>query len=182
MTIKEKLSRAAEILKRGGVIAFPTETVYGIGALLSKPQAIKKIYKIKKRPRRKPLQVLVASLQQARELGKFNPRALELGKKGWPGPLTLVVPKTAKVPKLIAGGTDKVGVRIPAHRTIIDLIRKCGPLAATSANLSGEKSFSNAREVKAGLPGLDYVLSGRVKLNKASRVIDATRRFKVLRN
>jgi L-threonylcarbamoyladenylate synthase len=175
------LKRAVKILKSGGVIAFPTETVYGIGALLSKPKAIMKIYKIKKRPKSKPLQVLVASIKQALELGKFDAKALTFAKKRWPGPLTLVVYKTRRVPKLVTGGTSKVGLRMPAHRTILNLIRKCGPIVATSANLSGEKPFLNAEEVKNGLPGLDYILPGRVRLGKASKVIDATKGFKALR-
>lgn len=175
------IDKAIKILKSGGVIAFPTETVYGIGALLSRPKAIRKIYKIKKRPKSKPLQVLVASMKQALELGKFDTKALTFAKKRWPGPLTLVVYKTNKVPKLVTSGTNKVGIRMPAHRTILNLIRKCGPIAATSANLSGEKPFLNTKEVKKGLPGLDYVLSGRVKLRRASKVIDATKGLKTLR-
>ena len=175
------LKRAIKILKSGGVIAFPTETVYGIGALLSKPKAIRKIYKIKKRPRNKPLQVLVASMRQAKELGNFSPPALKLAKKRWPGPLTLVVHKTNKVPKLVTGSTNKVGLRMPAHRTVLNLVRKGGPIAATSANISGKKPFLKAKEVEKSLAGLNYVLSGRVKFGKASKVIDATAGFKVLR-
>ncbi|MDD5382373.1 MAG: L-threonylcarbamoyladenylate synthase [Candidatus Margulisbacteria bacterium] len=177
MTIKV----AAKILRSGGVIAFPTETVYGIGALLSKPSAIRRIFKIKKRPRSKPLQVLIANMKQALELGKLNAKALKLAKKNWPGPLTLVVYKAGKVPKLVTGGTNKVGLRLPAHRTILALIRKVGPLAATSANKAGEPSALTAKEVKHRLPGLDYILAGRVKLGKASAVIDATDNFKTLR-
>lgn len=175
------LKKAIQILKSGGVIAFPTETVYGIGALLSKPKAIRKIYRIKKRPRGKPLQVLIASMKQAKELGNFSLKALKFIKKRWPGPLTLVVHKTKKVPKLITGGTNKIGLRMPAHRTILILIRKCGPIVATSANISGEKPFLTAKEVKQGLKGLDYVIPGKVKLGKASKVIDATAEFRVLR-
>jgi L-threonylcarbamoyladenylate synthase len=175
------LKKAINILKSGGVIAFPTETVYGIGALLSRPKAIRRIFKIKKRPKSKPLQILVSSMKQALELGKFDAKALTFAKKRWPGPLTLVVYKTDKVPKLITGGTNKVGLRIPAHRTILNLIRKVGPIAATSANISGENPFLDTEEVERGLPDLDYVISGRVKIGKASKVIDATTGFKVLR-
>jgi len=172
---------AAKILRSGGVIAFPTETVYGLGALLSQPAAIKKIYKIKRRPKNKPLQVLVANLKQALELGRFNAKALTYIKSRWPGPLTLIVNKTSKVPRLVTGGKNKVGLRMPAHRVVLALIRKCGPIIATSANISGKKPFLTAKEVKNGLPGLDYVLPGRVKLGKASKVVDTTSNFKVLR-
>lgn len=177
MTIK----KAVKILKSGGVIAFPTETVFGIGALLNKPRAIRRIFKIKKRPKNKPLQILVANMKQALELGKFSSKALKLTKKNWPGPLTLLVYKTKKVPKLITGGTDKVGLRMPAHKTILSLIRKVGPIVSTSANISGEKPFLNAKAVAKELRGLDYIISGIVRLGKASKVIDATASFRVLR-
>jgi len=170
-----------KILKSGGVIAFPTETVFGIGALLNKPKAIRQIYQIKKRPRNKPLQVLVATLEEAQKLGKFNPKALRLAKKYWPGPLTLVVYKTNAVPKSICGGTNKVGLRIPNHRTILTLLKKCGPMAATSANISEEKPALNAKEVKINLPQISYILPGRVKLGKVSKVIDVTGKVNILR-
>jgi L-threonylcarbamoyladenylate synthase len=178
--MSKKFNQAITVLKSGGVIAFPTETVYGIGALLRQPKAIARLYKIKRRPRNKPLQVLVSSLKQARELGVFNDRALSLAKKGWPGPLTLVVYKTRKVPKIVSADRT-VGLRLPAHRTVLDLIRKAGPLAATSANLSGNAPFKNAKEVAAGLKGLDYVLAGRVRLGLPSKVIDTTAGHKVIR-
>jgi L-threonylcarbamoyladenylate synthase len=176
------ISLAASILKAGGVVAFPTETVFGIGALMAKPKAIQRIYKIKKRPKNKPLQVLVASLSQAKKLGKFGPQALFLAIKRWPGPLTLVVYKTKRVPKLITGGSDKVGLRIPKHRTIIELIRKCGPIAATSANMAGEKPSLTARAVRKKLKNLDYYLPGKVRTGKPSKVIDATDGLKFLRS
>jgi L-threonylcarbamoyladenylate synthase len=175
------IEKATKILKSGGVIAFPTETVYGIGALLSNPKAIANIYKIKKRPRSKPLQILIASLKQALELGKFNAKALQLAKKKWPGPLTLVVYKTNKVPKFVTGGTNKVGLRMPAHKKMLKLIRKVGPIVATSANKSGEKPALTAAEVKGKLPGGDYILRGRTKTGRPSRVIDTTKGFRILR-
>ncbi|MFH1386259.1 MAG: L-threonylcarbamoyladenylate synthase [bacterium] len=179
---KNNFIRAVNALKSGGVIAFPTETVYGIGAALSRSAAIRKIFKLKKRPKSKPLQVLISSLKQAKELGLFNDRALSLAKKSWPGPLTLVVYKTKKIPDLVTGGSNKVGLRIPAHQTILRLIRKCGPIVATSANSAGEKPALTAEEVKENLPKLDHILPGRVKLGKASKVIDATDNFRVLRS
>jgi L-threonylcarbamoyladenylate synthase len=178
MTIK--LQKALKALRRGGVIAFPTDTVYGIGALLSRPKAIARIYKIKKRPRSKPLQVLVSSLRQAQELGEFNAQALKLAKEYWPGPLTLVVNKKKSVPSIVSTGKT-VGLRVPAHRTIIDLIRKVGPIVATSANISMQQPFRTVKEIRRVLVGLNYVLSGRIKLGKASKVVDATKHFTVLR-
>lgn len=176
------LEKAARLLAAGRVIAFPTETVFGLGALLNRPAAIKKLYKLKKRPRNKPLQVLVSSFRQAKELGVFNKQSSRQAKKGWPGPLTLVVHKTKLVPKLITGGTDKVGLRMPKHRTILNLIRRCGPIAATSANEAGQAPALTAKEVKKTLPQLVFILPGRVRLGKASKVIEATKsRIKILR-
>jgi len=168
-------------LKSGGVVAFPTETVYGVGASIKQPEAIKRIFKIKKRPKNKPLQVLIANLSQAKRLGKFNKQTEEFAKKHWPGPLTLVVYKKKTVPKLVTGGSLKVGLRVPAHRTILKLIKKSGPIVATSANKSGEKPALTAKAVKKNIPEVDYILSGKVKTGKASKVIDATREFKTLR-
>ncbi len=179
--MKENIVRAAEILSDGGVIAFPTETVFGIGALISKPKAIRRIYRLKKRPKNKPLQVLVASLLNAQKLGIFNRKALCLAKKHWPGPLTLVVYKTKLVTKSICGGTDKVGIRIPNHRTILKLLKLCGPIVATSANMAGEEPALTAAGVKKQLPLIDYILPGKVKLGKASKVIDATNKSKIIR-
>ncbi len=168
---------AVKILKSGGVIAFPTETVFGIGACLDQLEAVKRIFKLKKRSRKKPLQVLVANLKQAKKLGKFNKQALKLAKE-WPGPLTLVLYKTKLVSKIITGGSNKVGLRIPDHKTALALIKKCGPIVATSANLAGKKPALKTSEVKLKV---DYVLKGKTKTKKASRVVDATKKLKTLR-
>lgn len=177
-----KIQRAQSILKSGGLVAFPTETVFGLGALLSQPKAIKRLFKIKKRPRHKPFQILVADLKQAERLGKFSPAALRLAKKYWPGPLTLVVSKKPTVPKLITGGTRKVGLRIPDHKTILSLLKRTGPIVATSANKAGEKPALTFKEVKTKLPAIDYILPGRVKSRIASKVFDLTKKLKVLRD
>ena len=179
--MKDKIKKAAKILKAGGVVAFPTETVFGIGAVLDRPQAIKRINKIKNRPKNKPLQVLVATLGQAKKLGKFNKKALAFAKENWPGPFTIVVYKTKKVSKLVTGGSSKVGLRMPDHETTLELIKKCGPIVATSANRSGVKPALTAKEVKEKMPEVDHILSGRIKSGKPSKVIDLTKGFKILR-
>ena len=181
MNMDQKLKIAVKTLKTGGVIAFPTETVFGLGARLKDKKAVARIYKIKGRPRTKPLQILVASLKQAKELGKFTKEALAVAAKGWPGPLTLVVEKKRTVPKIVTGGKSTVGLRIPDHKIALELIKQCGPLAATSANESGEKPALTARQVKKLLPEIDYILPGRVGSGKPSKVVDATKGLKVLR-
>jgi L-threonylcarbamoyladenylate synthase len=176
-----QLKKAVKTLNSGGVIAFPTETVYGIGALLRDKKAIARIFALKNRPRTKPLQVLVASLEQAKRLGKFNKQALALAKNGWPGPLTLVVKKKRTVPKIVTGGRSTVGLRVPDHKTALELIKQCGPIVATSANEAGEKPALTAKEVKRKVPGIDLILAGKIKTGTPSQVIDATGRAKVLR-
>jgi L-threonylcarbamoyladenylate synthase len=177
----DEFKKAVKIIKSGGVIAFPTETVFGIGAALDRPEAIKQIFKIKNRPRSKPLQILVANMAQAKKLGRFNKKALDLAGKSWPGPFTLIVYKTKKVPKLVTAGSSKVGIRMPNHKITLELIKKCGPIVATSANKSGDRPALTATEVKKKLPEIDYILSGKVKTGRASKVIDATKGYKVLR-
>ncbi|OGC06800.1 threonylcarbamoyl-AMP synthase [candidate division WOR-1 bacterium RIFCSPLOWO2_02_FULL_46_20] len=169
------------MVKIDQIIAFPTETVFGIGAPLDQPKAIKKIFKIKNRPKNKPLQILIAAIEQAQQLGKFSKKDLAFAKKKWPGPYTLVVYKTRKVPKLVTGGGNKVGLRMPDHEVALELIKKYGPLVATSANRSGEKPALTAEEVKKCLPEIEIIIPGTTKHGKASQVIDLTQGHKVLR-
>lgn len=177
----DRIRKAIKTLKSGGVIAFPTETVFGIGALLTKPEAIQRIFEIKRRPKNKPLQILIATMTQAKKLGRFNKMAFELAEKHWPGPLTLVIPKTKLVPKIATGGTSKVGLRMPDHKAALELIKKCGPIVASSANRSEEKPALTTKEVKEKLPEVDYIVPGRVKSGRASKVIDVTKGFITLR-
>ncbi|MBI5399198.1 threonylcarbamoyl-AMP synthase [Candidatus Saganbacteria bacterium] len=170
--MKNKIRQAVKIILNGGIIAFPTDTVFGIGACLNQPQAIRRIFKIKKRPRSKPLQILIGTIEQAQELGIFNDKDLAFARKKWPGPYTLIVPKTQKVSKLITGGLETVGLRIPAHKTILQLIKLCGPIAATSANIAGKPPILNSSSLQLKMLAVDYVLGGRVKLKKSSQVIN----------
>jgi L-threonylcarbamoyladenylate synthase len=179
--MNDQLKKAVKTLKNGGVIAFPTETVYGLGALLKDKKAVARIFEIKKRPKAKPLQILIASLEEAKKLGIFNKQALELAEKGWPGPLTLVVYKKRTVPKIVTGGRATVGLRIPDHRIALELIKQCGPIVATSANKSGERPAVNFRQVKSKVPEVDYILPGRVTLGQASKVVTVTDGINLLR-
>ena len=179
MTTKDELKKAVKLLRSGKVIAFPTETVFGIGAALNQPKAIRQIFKLKNRPRNKPLQVLVNSLEQAKKLGQFNNKKEAYAKKKWPGP-TLVVKKTSKVSKLVTGGGNTVGLRLPDHEVILELIRQCGPIVATSANQAGKKPALTTAQTKKALPEVKFVLPGRIKSGRPSTVIDLTSN-KVLR-
>ncbi|MBI5698856.1 threonylcarbamoyl-AMP synthase [Candidatus Saganbacteria bacterium] len=158
------LKKAHDVLKSGGVIIFPTETVYGIGTLVSNEPGIKRIYEVKKRPLDKPLQILIADLKQAESLAlDISPKAREVMKKHWPGPLTLVF-------KARSGGS--VGIRMPKHDWLLKLIKETGPLAASSANLSGLSEPISAEEVKIDADLL--IDGGKCKLGEASTVIDVS--------
>jgi len=156
-------SRAVELLKAGQLVAFPTDTVYGVGAVLWDRQAIRKLYEAKLRSAEKAIPVLLAAAVDlslvARDLSQS---ALRLAERFWPGPLTLVVPRALAVPDEVTAGGASVAVRVPDHELARALIRAAGaPLAATSANISGQPSPVTAQEVAAQLGSrIPLVLDG----------------------
>lgn len=154
---------AAEILQAGGVVAFPTETVYGLGADARDAAAVKKIFKAKKRPGDNPLIVHVSALAQVESLVReIPPRGELLARHFWPGPLTLVLPKSDLLPAETTAGLNSVAVRVPAHPLALLLLETAAlPVAAPSANLSGSPSPTTADHVLADLAGrIDAVLDG----------------------
>ncbi len=158
----DNLQHFAAMLRSGDVVAFPTETVYGLGADATNSDAVLKIYETKGRPRFNPLIVHVADLAMARRLVEFSPMAEKLA-RFWPGPLTLVLPKRpdAGLSDIVTAGLDTVGIRIPDHTLALALIREAGrPLAAPSANPSGKLSPTSAVQVIAGFGGRVPVLDG----------------------
>jgi len=157
-----EIERFAALLRAGGIVAFPTETVYGLGADATNSDAVLKIYETKGRPRFNPLIVHVTDLEMAKNLTEMSPLAEKLA-QFWPGPLTLVLPKRpdAKLSDLVTAGLDTVGVRIPDHPLALALIRAAGlPLAAPSANPSGKLSPTTAAQVRTAFAGLVPVLDG----------------------
>ncbi|HWS35306.1 MAG TPA: L-threonylcarbamoyladenylate synthase [Actinoplanes sp.] len=155
------LRRAAEILRAGSVVAFPTETVYGLGADAFSERAVGEIYRLKNRPTWNPLIVHVADLGAARDLAyEWPDLAVDLAKAFWPGPLTLVVRRAEHLPG-IGAANDTVAVRVPAHPVALDLLRAAGlPLAAPSANRSEGISPTTAEHVIRSLPDVPLVLDG----------------------
>lgn len=151
----EILLQAAELIKKGEVVAFPTETVYGLGANAFDENAVKKIFVAKGRPSDNPLIVHISDLKQLNELVEVVPKKAELlMKKFWPGPLTIVMKKSSKVPMCITGGLNTVAVRMPSNKTALELIKKAGvPLAAPSANSSTKPSPTTAQHVLFDLDG-----------------------------
>jgi L-threonylcarbamoyladenylate synthase len=147
------LARAASLLQRGQLVAFPTETVYGLGANALDAVAVQRIYEAKGRPSHNPLIVHVADTASAQRLVTVWPEAAErLARRWWPGPLTIVLPKAIGIPAEVTAGLGTVALRVPAHPVALALLRACGfPLAAPSANRSGEISPTTALHVAGGL-------------------------------
>jgi L-threonylcarbamoyladenylate synthase len=157
------LAEAARLIRAGRLVAFPTETVYGLGANALDAAAVKRIFEVKGRPATSPLIVHVDSIEMARELASTWPwQAEELARAFWPGPLTLVLPKRALIPDMVTAGLDTVGLRMPSHPLALELIRAAGtPLAAPSANRFTQLSPTTAEHVRQGLgEAVDLVLDG----------------------
>jgi len=158
------IERAAAILREGGLVAFPTETVYGLGADATSAGAIAGIYAAKERPRFNPLIAHVASLEAAEAQGRFDGDARRLAQAFWPGPLTLVLPvaQNGTVSDLARAGLDTVGLRVPNHVVAFELLRQVGrPVAAPSANRSGWVSATDPEHVIGDLDGrIDAVVDG----------------------
>jgi L-threonylcarbamoyladenylate synthase len=158
------VASAAACLAAGGLVAFPTETVYGLGADATDPAAIARLYQAKGRPAFNPLIAHVGDLDAARRIARFDAAALALAKAFWPGPLTLVLPKAndCAVADLATAGLDTVAVRIPAHPIAREILRAFGgPVVAPSANLSGHVSPTTAAHVQSDLEGrIDLIVDG----------------------
>lgn len=173
---KEGISEAAEILKGGGLVAFPTETVYGLGGNGLDKEAAKKIYAAKGRPSDNPLILHVSSIEEVYPLVKALPeKAKKLMEAFWPGPLTLVLPKSDLVPKESTGGLETVALRSPENALTLSLIRACGfPIAGPSANLSGRPSPTEASHVFEDLGGrIEGMLEdGAVGIGVESTIVD----------
>jgi L-threonylcarbamoyladenylate synthase len=153
---------AAGILRAGGLVAFPTETVYGLGAHALDARAVRGIFEAKRRPADDPLIVHLRHADQVESIGRFNPLGRRLAERFWPGPLTLVVEKLDVVPAEVTAGLDTVAVRVPAHPVALALLEAAGsPIAAPSANLFGRPSPTKAEHVLHDLDGrIDAVLDG----------------------
>jgi L-threonylcarbamoyladenylate synthase len=178
------ISTAIHILKQKGVIAFPTDTVYGLATLAFEPEAIEKLFEIKGRNQNQAIAILIG---QATDLNLVaenpSPGAMRLAKTFWPGALTLIVPRNKNVPALLSPKLT-IGVRIPNHPFAIELLKRTGPLAVTSANLSGGNNSMNATNVMEQLDGkIDLLIDGgETKGGLPSTVVDVLEEMpKILR-
>jgi len=147
------LTQALEVLRAGGLVAFPTDTVYGVGALAFDGRAVESIYRAKDRPLEKAIPVLIGDAADLERIGTNIPEsAHKLAARFWPGPLTILVPKRGDLPEAVSA-TSTVGVRVPDHDVARALLRATGPMAVTSANISGAQSPVSAQEVYQQLGG-----------------------------
>ena len=178
LNIKQQVERGISILKQGGVIAFPTDTVYGLGSSANIHQAVELVYKVKERPRNMALPLLLADISQISEVAHPVPEiAWLLARNFLPGALTIVLYKSSSVSDTITGGGITVAVRIPAHPVPVALARGLGsPIVGTSANLSGKPSALMAEEVYAQFGDkIDLVIDGgRCPGGKESTIVDVT--------
>jgi L-threonylcarbamoyladenylate synthase len=165
-----QIKKAVRILKNGGVVAYPTETVYGLGADVFCEKAVKKVFALKGRDFKKPLSIAVSSFKMIEKAAKVTKDEMKVLKKLLPGPITFLLPKKDKISDLITAGSSLVGIRFPEHKTAFKIIKKFNsPITSTSANLSGETEIFKAEDIN--LP-LDFVVRGECRHKKPSTVVD----------
>jgi L-threonylcarbamoyladenylate synthase len=171
------IRRAAAAVLQGKLVAFPTDTVYGLGASLRFPEAIEKLYAAKSRPRDKAIPVLIGNRAELSQVAAEIPQAAaRLADAFWPGPLTIVLRKAPSVPPEVTAGKDSVAVRIPNHKAALELLRVAGPMAVTSANISGFEPPLTASDVVSQLcDRIDLVLDGgKCPGGTPSTIVDLT--------
>jgi len=175
---------AARVLRRGGVIAMPTETFYALGVSTSDEVAIRRVCAMKGRPQGKPILALIADRAQLTSLvDEVTSAATTLMERFWPGPLTLIFPASPLLPKVLTAGTGSVGVRQTAHTGLAALLRQVGPLTGTSVNRSGEPPARTAEEVQTALGSeLDLILDGGSTIGGLpSTIVDTVGPIRLLR-
>ncbi len=172
---KKFLKLAVDILKNDGLVVYPTDTLYGLGANALSKEAIKRVYRVKGRDFKKPLSISFYSIDHAKKYVHFNPTAMKLAKKFLPGPLTIVLPMKFNFPSQLAHGSNNIGIRIPDNKIILDLIKIAGfPITSTSANISDASDCSTAEQAANQIgKKVDLILDGgRCKIKKSSTVIE----------
>jgi len=186
MNIVREIEIAAKYIQEGKLVAFPTETVYGLGANACNPLAVAKIFELKERPSFDPLIIHIADIVQLEKLVlNTDKRVYKLAEKFWAGPLTIVLPKSNLVHDIVTSGLPTVGIRMPSNDIALELIRKSDcPIAAPSANKFGRISPTTAAHVKKQLPSVDYILDGgKTELGIESTIVKLTKYgFQILRS
>ena len=176
--IQEQVERGVSVLKQGGIVAFPTDTVYGLGASATLHSAVERVYQIKERPRNMALPLLLSDISQIDEIAEsMSPVAWLLARSFWPGALTMILPRSKAVPDIITAGGKTVAIRIPAHPISVALIEGLeAPVVGTSANLSGKPSPLTADEVRSQFGNnIDLVIDGgRCPGGRESTIVDVS--------
>ncbi len=168
---KEGIEKASKIINQGGIVVFPTDTVYGIGCNPYNKDAVEKIYKIKSRDFSKPFPVLVYSKEIAERIALFDVFTKKIVERFWPGPLTIILKLTDKSLKKSLNLTDKIALRVPNHKCTLELLKKCNLLVGTSANISGHSSFTNPDECFNNIQKYDIFVDGGIITSKSESTI-----------
>jgi len=170
---KDGIKKASKIINEGGIAVFPTDTVYGIGCNPYNTNAVKKIYEIKLREISKPFPILTYSKELAERIAHFDKFTRKIADKFWPGPLTMILRVTDNKLKESLNLNNKIAIRIPNHKCTLDLLEKCNFIVGTSANVSGETSFTNSDECFNNIKGYDiFVDDGTITSKGESTIIE----------
>ena len=167
---QQEIKKAITVLTCGGTIAYPTDTLFGLGADATNPIAVKKIYLLKQRPFDKPLSIALSSLEMATQYLKISPENQKILEKFLPGPYTFILPKKSTISDIVTAGGDTIGFRIPAHQNTLDLISQFGrPIITTSINQTGEPELIDIKNLT--IP-VDYIMPGHCLHNSPSTVVN----------
>ena len=168
---KEGIEKASQIVSQGGIVIFPTDTVYGIGCNPYNKESVEKIYKIKSRDIMKPLPVLTYSIETAEKIVEFDQFTKKIVKKFWPGPLTVILKVTDKKIKESLNLENKIAIRVPDHKCTLELLKKCNFLVGTSANISGDLPHTDPKECLENLENYDIFVDGGIIASKGESTI-----------
>jgi L-threonylcarbamoyladenylate synthase len=168
---KEGIEKASQIINQGGIAIFPTDTVYGIGCNPYNKDSVRKIYEIKSRDISKPFPVLVYSKEIAERIASFDEFTKKIVERFWPGTLTIILKLTDENLKRSLNVTDKIAIRVPNHKCTLELLKKCNFLVGTSANISGQSSFTNPDECFNNIQKYDVFVDGGIITSKAESTI-----------
>ncbi|MEK0328271.1 MAG: L-threonylcarbamoyladenylate synthase [Nitrosopumilus sp.] len=168
---KEGIEKASKIINQGGIVVFPTDTVYGIGCDPYNKDSVRKIYEIKSRKISKPFPVLVYSKDIAERIAFFDEFTKKIVERFWPGPLTIILKLTDENLKESLNVTDKIAIRVPNHKCTLELLKKCNFLVGTSANISGHSSFTNPDECFNNFRKYDVFVDGGIITSKSESTI-----------
>lgn len=174
--LESAIRAAAAAVAEGGAVVYPTETVYGLGANALDPDAVERVFEIKRRSRRKPLSLAVPTVDDALDLAEASDRAERFARRFLPGPVTVVLPRAPAIPDVLTAGRSRVGIRVPDHEVALALLRETPPLTATSANESGAGSARTIDEIDPAVrEAVDAIVDGGETPGGESTVVDPGR-------